>query len=113
VAAGWDADRYQRQFGFVSALGTDLLELLDPRPGETVLALADWLAMFGRSLTAAVPADRLGGVLDRTTALAAPRLRRHGRWEADYWRLRFVAVAEAAVARPAKLLRQASGERDG
>ena len=154
MAAGWDADRYQRQFGFVSALGTDLLELLDPRPGETVLdlgcgtgelaaaiqgrgarvwaldadaamvaaagrrlggdrVLAGWLAMFGRSLTAAVPADRLGGVLDRTTALAAPRLRRHGRWEADYWRLRFVAVAEAAVARPAKLLRQASGERDG
>jgi predicted RNA methylase len=39
VAAGWDVDRYQRQFGFVSALGGDVLELLDPVPGETVLDL--------------------------------------------------------------------------
>src|SRR5215218_833230 len=36
---GWDADRYQRQFGFVSAMAGDLVELLDPRPGETVLDL--------------------------------------------------------------------------
>jgi SAM-dependent methyltransferase len=269
MAAGWDADRYQRQFGFVSALATDLLVLLDPRPGETVLdlgcgtgelaaaiaatgarvwaldsdpamvaaarrrlggdrvlladahhvrlpepvdavfsnaalhwmprpaeviasvhaalrpggrfvaelggagniaaildafaaalaeqglpqppcpwffptpgryaglleaggfrlarmehfprptpleggdrALADWMAMFGRSLTAAVPPDRLGGVLARMTALAAPRLRRHGRFVADYWRLRFLAVAEAGPSRPAKLLRQTGGEED-
>ena len=270
MTAGWDADRYQRQFGFVSALGGDLLELLDPRPGETVLdlgcgtgelaaaiqgrgarvwaldadpamvaaarrrlggdrvlladahtfrlpepvdavfsnaalhwmprpaeviarvraavapggrfvaelggagniaaileafaaamaeaglpapaapwffptpgryatlleaggfrvarmehfarptpleggeeAMAGWMGMFGRSLTAAVPADRLPGVLDRMTALAAPRLRRHGRWLADYWRLRFVAVAGEGAARPAKLLRQTTGDRDG
>src|SRR5829696_5486209 len=39
MAAGWDTDRYQRQFGFVSALAGDLVELLDPRPGETVLDL--------------------------------------------------------------------------
>jgi trans-aconitate methyltransferase len=270
VAAGWDPDRYQRQFGFVSALAGDLLELLDPRPGETVLdlgcgtgelaeaiaatgarvwaldgdpamvaaarrrlggdrvlladahafrlpepvdavfsnaalhwmprpaevitcvraalrpggrflaelggagniaaileafaaalaeaglpappcpwffptpgryaslleaggfrvtrmehfarptpleggeeALADWMAMFGRSLTAAVPADRLPAVLERMTALAAPRLRRGGQWLADYWRLRFVAVAEDSPARPAKLLRQTTGEKGG
>ena len=36
---GWDADRYQRQFGYVSAMAGDLVELLDPRPGETVLDL--------------------------------------------------------------------------
>jgi trans-aconitate methyltransferase len=270
VAAGWDADRYQRQFGFVSALGSELLELLDPRPGETVLdlgcgtgelaatiqgrgarvwaldadpamvaatrrrlggdrvlladghdfrlpepvdavfsnaalhwmprpaeviasvraalapggrfvaelggagniaailealagamaeaglpeppnpwyfptpaqhagllegggfrvarmehfarptpleggdhALADWMAMFGGSLTAAVPAGRLPEALDRTAALAAPRLRRDGRWLADYWRLRFVAVATDSAAGPAKLLRQTTGDRDG
>jgi trans-aconitate methyltransferase len=270
MAAGWDADRYQRQFGFVSALSGDLLELLEPRPGETVLdlgcgtgelaaaiqgrgawvwaldadpamvaaarrrlggdrvlladahtfrlpelvdavfsnaalhwmprpaeviasvraalapggrfvaelggagniaaileafaaamaeaglpappcpwffptpgryatlleaggfrvarmehfarptpleggehALADWMAMFGRSLTAAVPGDRLPAVLQRMTALAAPWLRRHGRWQADYWRLRFVAVVEDRAARPAKLLRQTTGDRDG
>src|SRR4029450_777471 len=39
VAAGWDADRYQRQFGYVSAFGGDVLELLDPAPGEPVLDL--------------------------------------------------------------------------
>ena len=37
--SGWDADRYQRQFGFVSAFGGDVLDLLDPAPGETVLDL--------------------------------------------------------------------------
>jgi trans-aconitate methyltransferase len=252
VAAGWDADRYQRQFGFVSALAGDLLELLDPAPGEAVLdlgcgtgelaaaiaatgarvwaldadpamvaaarrrlggdwvlladghrfslpepvdavfsnaalhwmprpaeviarvraalrpggrfvaelggagnidailgalaaamaeaglpapacpwyfptpgryatlleaggfrvarmehfprptplaggpdGLADWLTMFGRSLLAEVPADRLPRVLARAGELAAPSLRRDGRFIADYWRLRFVAVAEA------------------
>jgi trans-aconitate methyltransferase len=39
MTAGWDADRYQRQFGYVSAMAGDLVELLDPRPGETVLDL--------------------------------------------------------------------------
>ena len=71
-------------------------------------ALADWLAMFGRSLTAAVPADLLGEVVARTAELAAPRLRRDGRWVADYWRLRFVAVA--GVPEAAKLQRQMSGQ---
>jgi trans-aconitate methyltransferase len=273
VAAGWDADRYQRQFGFVSALGGDLVELLDPRPGETVLdlgcgtgelaariaatgarvwaldadpamvaaarerlgadrvlladghdfrlpepvdavfsnaalhwmprpaeviasvraalrpggrfvaelggagniaaileafaaataeaglpapavpwffptpgryaslleaggfrvarmehfarptpleggdhALADWLGMFGRSLTAAVPVDLLARVVARTAELAAPRLRTDGRWVADYWRLRFVALAgtapPAGAPEPAKLQRQMNGQGD-
>jgi trans-aconitate methyltransferase len=264
MAAGWDADRYQRQFGYVSAMAGDLVELLDPRPGETILdlgcgtgelaaeiaaagaevwaidadpamvaaarerlgpgrvlladgrdftlpepvdavfsnaalhwmprpaeviarvraalrpggrfvaelggagnigaileafaaalaeaglpgtpnpwyfptpgqyaslleaggfrvarmehfarptpltggdhALADWLAMFGRSLTAAVPPDLKTRVVERTAELAAPRLRRDGRWVADYWRLRFVALAGAA-----KLQRQMSGQRE-
>ena len=269
MAAGWDADRYQRQFGFVSAMGGDVLELLDPAPGETVLdlgcgtgelaaaiaasgarvlaldsdpamvaaarrrlgddrvlladghaftlpepvdavfsnaalhwmprpaevsaqvhaalrpggrfvaelggagniaailealgaamaeaglpapecpwyfptpaqhatlleaggfrvarmehfprptplaggpdGLADWVAMFGGSLTAGVPAARLGQVLARAGELAAPRLYRDGRWTADYWRLRFVAVAGAEAARPAKLHRQKAGDRN-
>jgi trans-aconitate methyltransferase len=86
-------------------------------------ALADWLAMFGRSLTAAVPADLLAQVVARTSALAAPRLRRDGRWTADYWRLRFVAVAgpdpggpgtasPARTPRAAKLQRQMNGHGD-
>jgi SAM-dependent methyltransferase len=264
MASGWDADRYQRQFGFVSAMAGDLVELLDPRPGETVLdlgcgtgelaaeiqrrgarvwaldadpamvaaagerlghdrvlladghdfalpepvdavfsnaalhwmprpaaviarvraalrpggrfvaelggagnidailaafaaataeaglperpnpwyfptparyatllehfprptplaggdhALADWLAMFGRSLTAAVPPDLRARVVARTAELAAPRLRRDGRWVADYWRLRFVALAgtptgtapPARAPGAAKLQRQMNG----
>ena len=68
-----------------------------PRP--TPLAdcpdgLADWLEMFGGSLTAEVPAALLPQVLDRVNELAAPRLRHGGEWFADYWRLRFLAVAD-------------------
>ena len=78
-------------------------------------ALADWLAMFGGRLTAAVPPARLPSVVARAGELAAPRLRRDGRWVADYWRLRFVAVAGAgtpAGTRPAKLHRQMAADRD-
>jgi trans-aconitate methyltransferase len=84
-------------------------------------ALADWLAMFGRSLTAAVPPDLLAPVVARTAELAAPRLRRDGRWVADYWRLRFLALAgpdPAGMVPPAnppgaaKLQRQMSGQRE-
>ena len=83
-----------------------------PRP--TPLAggpdgLADWLTMFGRSMLTQVPADRLAGVLARAGALAGPSLRRDGRFIADYWRLRFVAVAEGGAARPAKLHRHTAG----
>jgi len=86
-----------------------------PRP--TPLAggpdgLADWLTMFGGQLTAAVPAAELPGVLARAGELATPRLRHDGRWVADYWRLRFVAVAGGEAARPAKLHRQMAGDRD-
>jgi hypothetical protein len=93
VPGGWDTDRYQRQFGFVSGL-------------------ADWFTMFGGQLTAQVPAAELPGVLARAGELAAPRLRRGDRWVADYWRLRFVAVAGDEAARPAKLHRQKAGDRD-
>jgi SAM-dependent methyltransferase len=84
----WDADRYQRQFGFVSALGGDVLDLLDPSPGETVLDLGCG-----------------------TGELAAARLWHDGRFVADYWRLRFLAVAADDAARPAKLHRQMAGNR--
>ena len=68
--------------------------------------------MFGGSLTAAVPADLLGQVVARAGELATPRLYRDGRFIADYWRLRFVAVAEDGTPRPAKLHRQMAGDRD-
>jgi trans-aconitate methyltransferase len=73
--------------------------------------LADWLAMFGGSMTAAIPAAVADRVLARAGELAAPRLWRDGRFVADYWRLRFAAVAEASGARPAKLHRQMAETR--
>ena len=36
---GWDAQAYDERFGFVSGYGRGLVEVLDPRPGETVLDL--------------------------------------------------------------------------
>jgi SAM-dependent methyltransferase len=69
-----------------------------PRPtplGDPPDGLAGWLEMFGRSLTAEVPAARLPAVVARVNELAAPRLWRDGQWFADYWRLRFLAVAGA------------------
>jgi SAM-dependent methyltransferase len=74
--------------------------------------LADWFAMFGGQLTAPVPAAALPGVVARAGELAAPRMRRGDGWVADYWRLRFVAVAGAGTPRPAKLHRQMAGDRD-
>jgi hypothetical protein len=71
--------------------------------------------MFGGRLTAVVPPARLPSVVARAGELAAPRLRRDGRWVADYWRLRFVAVAGAgtpAGTRPAKLHRQMAADRN-
>jgi trans-aconitate methyltransferase len=35
----WDATRYDEDFAFVPALGTAVLDLLDPQPGERVLDL--------------------------------------------------------------------------
>ena len=68
-----------------------------PRP--TPLAdcpdgLADGLEMFGGARTAEVPAALLPQVLARVNELAAPRLRRGGEWFADYWRRRFLAIAD-------------------
>jgi SAM-dependent methyltransferase len=38
-AQHWDPGRYQRNAGFVAALGAPLLDLLKPRPGEDILDL--------------------------------------------------------------------------
>lgn len=66
-----------------------------PRPtplaaGDTA---ADWWRMFGPSLLAQLPADRIDDVLKRADELLAPKLvDASGIWVADYVRLRFVAV---------------------
>lgn len=36
---GWDAGRYRQSFGFIHRLGANLIEQLDPKPGETILDL--------------------------------------------------------------------------
>jgi trans-aconitate methyltransferase len=71
--------------------------------------LADWMAMFGGALVQGVPAELLPRVLARMSELAAPALRDGDRFVADYWRLRFLALAEGGAARPAKLHRQTTG----
>lgn len=38
-SAGWDAGRYHQSFGFIHRLGANLIEQLDPKPGETILDL--------------------------------------------------------------------------
>jgi trans-aconitate methyltransferase len=75
VTGGWDANRYQRQFGFVSAMAGDLVELLGPRPGEAVLGLgcgtgelADAIAATGARLLA----------MDSDPAMVAAARRRLG-----------------------------------
>lgn len=39
MTEGWDTRTYDRDFAFVSAYGTELLDWLDAQPGETVLDL--------------------------------------------------------------------------
>jgi SAM-dependent methyltransferase len=96
MAAGWDADRYQRQFGFVSAMAGELLGLLDPRPGEAVLDLG-------------CGTGELAAAIAATGARAAPATSTPS-WRRS--RLRFVAVAGGGAARPAKLHRQMTGDRN-
>ena len=36
---GWDAGHYHRAFDFIHRLGANLIEQLDPKPGETILDL--------------------------------------------------------------------------
>lgn len=70
----WDADRYDVGFGYVSALGRGLVDLLDPRPGETIVDLG-----CGTGELAAVIAARGASVLglDADEAMIAKARREH------------------------------------
>jgi hypothetical protein len=72
---GWDADRYQRQFGFVSAMAGGVLELLDAGPGEVVLDLGCGTGELAAGI-AATGARVIG--LDRDPAMVAAAARRLG-----------------------------------
>ena len=75
MTAGWDADRYQRQFGFVSGMAGDLVELLGPRPGEVVLDLGCGTGELAAAI-AATGARVLA--LDSDPAMVAAARRRLG-----------------------------------
>jgi trans-aconitate methyltransferase len=73
--SGWDADRYQRQFGFVSAMAGGVLELLAASPGEVVLDLGCGTGELAARI-AATGARVIG--LDSDPAMVAAAARRLG-----------------------------------
>jgi len=54
--------------------------------------LNDWFAMFGARLTEGLPKGRIPEFLRLVEESAAPRLFRNGCWQADYRRLRIIAI---------------------
>ena len=73
--SSWDADRYQRQFGFVSAMAGGVVELLDAAPGEVVLDLGCGTGELAARI-AATGARVIG--LDSDPAMVAAARRRLG-----------------------------------
>src|SRR5262249_29872567 len=76
-----------------AGLGVRFATLFDrPTPLEGPDGLRGWIAMFGRGVLDAVPADRREEFLRAAEEAARGALFREGGWFADYRRLRVVAV---------------------
>src|SRR5258708_38476135 len=72
VEQHWDPARYQRNAGFVAALGQPVVELLAPRPGERILDLGCGDGALTAVLAPRAPVTRAGA---RAEPVAAPRAR--------------------------------------
>ena len=71
--AAWDAALYDRSFGFVSAFGSDMVDLLAPQPGERIVDLGCGTGTLSAAI-AARGADVMGidgdaAMVDRARAL--------------------------------------------
>lgn len=78
----WDPSTYDRSFGFVSSLGTDLIELLGPVSGAAVLDVGSGTGHLADALHKAGAADVVGVDADPAMVAAAA---------AAYPHLRFVS----------------------
>ncbi len=74
AGSAWDAGLYDRSFGFVSAFGADMVDLLDPRPGEDIVDLGCGIGTLTAQI-AARGADVLG--IDADAAMVTRARERH------------------------------------
>jgi 2-polyprenyl-3-methyl-5-hydroxy-6-metoxy-1,4-benzoquinol methylase len=111
TAQTWSSDGYAKNARFVTDLGTPVLELLAPRPGEHILdvgcgdgVLTKKIADLGCSVVGVdssaefvASARKLGlTVVQKSVECVRERIKPHlcdttGKWTADYVRLRFAA----------------------
>ena len=71
--AAWDAALYDRSFGFVSAFGSDMVDLLAPEPGERIVDLGCGTGTLSAAIAArgaeVIGTDGDAAMVDRARAL--------------------------------------------